>query len=159
MSMRNQQPNRCLINVEVKYLGMAGNSQDAEGVCSLDWLTVPDEEASISRCLGEKILSFGAGDVAVTPWLGSRHPVAAAAAGCGSPDKVPKPDFSVWPLNWTLRSKTSPRFTSFQSQISSLSWSCAARVAHCTCHSWSPAVEEDRLNSELPHSRGWERRT
>lgn len=72
----------------------AGNSQNAEGVCSLDGLAVPDQEASVPRGFGEKILSFGAGDVAVTPRLGSRHPAAAAAAaatgGGGSlSDKVP----------------------------------------------------------------------
>lgn len=65
----------------------AGNSQDAEGVRSLDGLAVPDQEASIPRCFGEEILRLGAGDVAVTPRLGSRHPAAGSLA-----DQVPAPD-------------------------------------------------------------------
>lgn len=139
LSMGNKRQNRYLIKVEMKYLGIAGNSQDAEGIRSLDGLTVPDEEASISRCLGEKILSFGAGDVAVTPRLGSRHPAAAAAAAGGSSsNKAPTTDLSTWPLSRTLWSKTSPRFSSFQPHISSLSCFCTAKVAHCTCPSLVP---------------------
>lgn len=70
LMLRNQTNISC---AQVNYLSKAGNSQNAEGVCSLDGLTVPDEEASISRCFGEKVLGFGAGDVSVTPWLGSGH--------------------------------------------------------------------------------------